>query len=106
MKSAEERNAEAAEWIRDYLSVPATHGGDHASYRRDTLGRVLAILQPPPKRHVYQGVVFEETGVVRQPKRRDWIKYNDDDDMIGPASGWNDGREFAILKPIDIAEAP
>ena len=61
MKSAEERIADALDYLKGCEILPCDEKG------------LREILQPPPKRHTFGGVVFEETGEVRIPHGGDWL---------------------------------
>ncbi len=66
MSSAEDRIRVALEYL--------TYRDGRACAGLNDIGvRILrAILQPPPRRHTFGGVTFEETGEVRLPRLGEW----------------------------------
>ena len=69
MKSAEERIADALAYCANPKDGYTAKFAEGVHYTSD---RIREILAPPPKRHTFSGVVFEETGEVRTPHGGDW----------------------------------
>ncbi len=90
-KTADERIAEAVEYL------------DNKYVEEGFVADLRAILAPEPKRHTFGGVVFEETGEVRDPMQGEWYRFCDIGDGAGCSSEVGpDLGARTILRPVRV----
>jgi len=71
----------------------------------DAIDKVRLIIRPVPVQHVFGGIVFEETGEERPPRKGEWFlsKYQKDT-VLACASGDYSEYVQTIVKPVRIQE--
>ena len=94
MKTADERIAEAVGIFDEW--------GGCAGAAEPILRRMILALQPPPARHTFGGVVFEETGEVREPRDSDWFLYTEDEACCCTDAEENYPLGHPILRPVSV----
>jgi hypothetical protein len=60
-----------------------------------------AIVKPVHKQHVFGGVVFEETGEIRLPRKGEWFTYKDEL-YVDQTGNWRE--EHKIMRPLHVED--